>query len=799
VGDACDSCPNDPNKTVPGVCGCGTLDTDADADGIADCKDTCLGTPEGEPVNADGCSDSQLNKPPIANAGADRNVEMGTVVTLDGSESYDPEREMISLLWSFAEVPAGSGVTEASLSDVTSAKPTFTPDIRGTYRLKLIANDGVLDSAPDELLIVAANQNVTPNADAGLHQDAKTGNQVQLDGSKSYDPDKGPGALSYLWSFNTVPQGSSLTDNAITDREQPKATFVPDAEGTYVLRLTVNDGDLISEDTTEIIAASSNVPPNADAGDDVTIAANQTAILDGSRSNDPDNSPETLTYNWRFVVVPVGSGRTSNDISGADTVSPSFIPDIKGTYVLGLKVSDGQNSDFDNVAVTVADIPIISVLPGKVDFESVGVNSFKALQMPALTNIGTAELKISAIEITGNDAAMFSVEAGMCLSLLPTIAPDGNCTITVVFLPTSTGLKNANLIIRSNDQKSSEVIVPLSGTGINTPPTAEAGGPYAGSEGYLIMFDASGSSDPNSDTLQYRWDFENDGTWDTEWSSSPTSSHTWNNEWSGTARVGVSDGEFTAADTADVIVNNVAPVTDDKSVSTNEDIPVGIALTASDSGNDTLTFSIESYPSNGLLSGTPPDLTYTPNPNWNGTNTFTYKANDGVTDSNIATVTITVNPINDPPVCSADTATTNEDNSVTIAVTSNDNAGPPDEDQTLTITSVTQGGNGTVVNNGNNTITYMSNPNYNGSDSFSYTISDSGGLTDTATVNVIVNPVNDPPVCADDNAVTDEDTSVVINVTSNDNAGPPNEVQTLTVVSITQGTNGTVINNSDAS
>jgi predicted extracellular nuclease len=94
---------------------------------------------------------------------------------------------------------------------------------------------------------------------------------------------------------------------------------------------------------------------------------------------------------------------------------------------------------------------------------------------------------------------------------------------------------------------------------------------------------------------------------------------------------------------------DVAPVADDQSVTTAEDTPVNITLTASDGNNDPLTYSVESQPSHGTLSGTAPNLTYTPAPNYSGPDSFTFKANDGQADSNIATVSITVTPINDAP------------------------------------------------------------------------------------------------------------------------------------------------------
>jgi streptogramin lyase len=297
------------------------------------------------------------NTPPVANAGPDQNVITGQVVTLDGSESFDPEGAMITFLWTFVEVPAGSSVTDGSLSDVTSAKPEFIPDVNGIYRLQLIVNDGALNSGPDEVVITGTTPNVAPNANAGPDQNVFTGTIVQLDGNRSTDPDHGPEPLSYLWSFILKPAGSLLTDNDIVNRDIPNASFIPDVEGTYELKLTVSDGDLSSEDTLLIMATPPNVPPNANAGADMTINLGDVAVLNGSTSNDPDNGPQSLTYLWRFVAVPAGSQLTNGHISGADTVSPSFTPDVLGTYVLELMVFDGSDVGFDNVAVSVINLP----------------------------------------------------------------------------------------------------------------------------------------------------------------------------------------------------------------------------------------------------------------------------------------------------------------------------------------------------------------------------------------------------------------------------------------------------------
>ncbi|MFC1716980.1 PKD domain-containing protein [Candidatus Poribacteria bacterium] len=93
----------------------------------------------------------------------------------------------------------------------------------------------------------------------------------------------------------------------------------------------------------------------------------------------------------------------------------------------------------------------------------------------------------------------------------------------------------------------------------NQPPIANAGGSYVSDEGYTIAFDASASSDPDNDPLQYRWDFNNDGAWDTGWSSDPIAGYTWNDDHTGTVAAEVSDGQLTDTNTASVTVNNVPP------------------------------------------------------------------------------------------------------------------------------------------------------------------------------------------------------------------------------------------------
>ncbi len=93
----------------------------------------------------------------------------------------------------------------------------------------------------------------------------------------------------------------------------------------------------------------------------------------------------------------------------------------------------------------------------------------------------------------------------------------------------------------------------------NTPPVANAGGPYTGKEGDTIVLSAAASSDPDGDPLQYRWSFTDNGTWDTAWSSDPTASVRYTDEFTGNARVQVTDGRSTVDAAASVTIENVAP------------------------------------------------------------------------------------------------------------------------------------------------------------------------------------------------------------------------------------------------
>ncbi|PYL45937.1 MAG: hypothetical protein DMF40_14250 [Verrucomicrobia bacterium] len=207
---------------------------------------------------------------------------------------------------------------------------------------------------------------------------------------------------------------------------------------------------------------------------------------------------------------------------------------------------------------------------------------------------------------------------------------------------------------------------------------------------------------------------------------------------------------------------NSPPVANSQSVTTNEDNPKAITLSGSDPNKDALTYTVTSNPSHGALSGTAPNVTYTPNVNYNGSDSFTFKVNDGQVDSADATVSITVTPVNDAPVADPQSVTTNEDTAKAITLNASDTDG---NGLVFIITNNPLHGNltGTAPN-----VTYTPNANYNGTDSFKFKVNDGTVDSDEAIVSITIAPVNDAPAANADSVATNEDTAKAIVLTGSD-------------------------------
>jgi hypothetical protein len=183
------------------------------------------------------------NAAPVANAGADQHVNQGTLVTLDGSGSRDADGDPLTYTWSFTTVPTGS---TAALSDPSAVGPTFTPDLAGTYVVKLVVYDGHF-TTPATVNVIA---NGIPTANAGAHQLVRPGTLVTLDGSASSDFEGS--ALTHLWAPVLVPTGSTATLSSTT---AVNPTFTADLVGSYQFSLVVNDGTVSSPASTVTVDA----------------------------------------------------------------------------------------------------------------------------------------------------------------------------------------------------------------------------------------------------------------------------------------------------------------------------------------------------------------------------------------------------------------------------------------------------------------------------------------------------------------------------------------------------------------
>lgn len=206
----------------------------------------------------------------------------------------------------------------------------------------------------------------------------------------------------------------------------------------------------------------------------------------------------------------------------------------------------------------------------------------------------------------------------------------------------------------------------------------------------------------------------------------------------------VDDGTDTSAPatvTITIIPVNDVSIADSQSVSTDEDRGVDITLTGSDVDGDTLSYEIATGSSSGALSGTGASWTYTPGADFHGADAFTFRVTDGALVSAEATVTITVNPVNDAPVADAQSVETAEDGAVQITLTGSD----VDVGTTLAYSIASSPVHGTLSGSGA-AWTYTPDADFDGADGFTFTVSDGELSSAPATVSLTVTPVNDAPV-----------------------------------------------------
>ena len=289
----------------------------------------------------------ELNNVPVAHAGTNQSVHSGDVVTLNGSGSYDLDEAMGMLTFDW-NVSAGNPST-VSLSEEESPSPTFiAPEVTGDYGFTLSVMDslGAWSNEDEVIIYVELPPNIRPIADAGVDFSTYSNTTVLLNGSASHDPD---GAI-VTWDWNCTSQPSL----PISNENSSAPSFLPERTGQYIFTLNVRDDrrGWGNEDDVVITVIEENLPPVANAGEDLIAYYDERTSLNGSASHDIEGY--ILSWDWNCT------SHASLVMENKNSSRPAFTPTAVGTHVFSLRVMDdlGLWSSTDMVNVTVIERPV---------------------------------------------------------------------------------------------------------------------------------------------------------------------------------------------------------------------------------------------------------------------------------------------------------------------------------------------------------------------------------------------------------------------------------------------------------
>jgi hypothetical protein len=416
---------------------------------------------------------SQLaNHPPTADAGPDQTANVGATVTLDGSRSSDLDGDRLTYHWSLQSRPGDSGATLGSLDSVN---PTLPIDRPGSYVIRLIVNDGVVDGAPATVTISTVNS--APVANAGADQTVLVGQPVALSGAGSSDVDGD--TLTFAWTIVSRPVGSVA---GVTNPASIAPVVTPDRPGTYQVQLVVNDGHTNSLPDIAVLTTG-NSAPVANAGPDQSSGVGATVTLDGNASTDVDG--DTLTYQWSLLSVPPGS---TASLVNPTTVMPTLAVDRPGTYIAQLIVRDGSAASApDTVAITTQNSrPLANAGPDQ---------SIVAGQLVLLDGTGSSDPDGDTLAY---DWSFVSRPLGSSANLA------GATSAGPSFVADKGGTYVVQLLVSDATLSSAPDTVTLTTT--NLPPVANAGPDQLNAHtGSTITLDGSSSTDPDGPILLYQW------------------------------------------------------------------------------------------------------------------------------------------------------------------------------------------------------------------------------------------------------------------------------------------------------
>src|SRR5204862_3719922 len=276
-----------------------------------------------------------VNRPPVADAGADAWVVLPDSLTLHGAATDDglPNGSTLATTWSRVSGPA-----DVAFSDVHSLSPAVTFTAPGTYVLRLTASDTLLASA-DDVTITVDPQNTAPVVKAGDDQTIDLPATTTLAGTATEDGYPRGSQLGVTWSG---PAGVTFAD---AHASTTTATFA--AAGTYTLRLTATDGTLTAFDEVVITVDPQNAAPVVNAGADQIVELPAAATLAGTATDDGYPRGSQLAITW--------SGPSSVVFADPHAAATTATFAAAGLYTLRLTATDGTLTTSDDVVIDVRD------------------------------------------------------------------------------------------------------------------------------------------------------------------------------------------------------------------------------------------------------------------------------------------------------------------------------------------------------------------------------------------------------------------------------------------------------------
>ncbi|GAB4133007.1 MAG: hypothetical protein Fur0046_03380 [Cyanobacteria bacterium J069] len=659
-----------------------------------------------------------VNQPPTANSGSiTTNEDTAFSGTLSAS---DPEGN--ALTYSIATTAANGTVT---ITNAATGAYTYTPgsNFNGADSFTFQVNDGTSNSNTATITITvnpvndaptASNLNVTTNEDTPA-----SGTLLGLD----VDGD----TLTY--EIVTAPTKGTVT---ITNSTTGAFTYTPNANanGPDSFTYRVFDGTVYSAAATATITVNPiNDAPNAS---NLNVATDEDTAASGTLLGQ-DVDGDTLTY--EIVAAPTkGTVTITDTATGAFTYTPNA--NTNGADSFTYRVFDG--TVYSNVATA-----------------SVSITSIN--DAPTATNISfsTDEDTAASDTLLGVD-----VEGDVLTYEIVTAPTKGTITITDTATGAFTYTPNANAngadsftyrvfdgTVYSNIATASVSITPINDAPIatNNSLSTPRNQPQTGS---IVATDVDG------DVLSYSIvDGPSNGTLTSFDPSTGAYTYTPNAGFVGgdsfTFRANDGTGQPNAnSNVATISItvtpSNVAPVPNGGSLTTNEDVAVSGTLSGTDGDNDPLTYAIATGPSLGAITAFDPNtgaFTYTPNANANGSDSFSFRVNDGFEESAPAVINITITPINDAPVANAGTLNTRTGKTEAGMLTATDVEG---DALSYSIVTAPTGGTVVITDPLTGAYTYTPNAGFSGTDSFTFKANDGTDDSALATVNITVLPNSAP-------------------------------------------------------